>query len=92
MSKQTHLCRTSIRAQRMMGCKAQGRTGAEDEEVGLVPRRGWKTPKIVGVQLMLLLLRPGVHRVGRRRMNLQVAMLHVLGQNGMRMTHDSRIL
>ena len=89
MSKQTHLCRTSIRAQRMMGCKAQCRTGAEAEEVGLVPRRGWKTPKIVGVQLMLLLLRPGVHLVGKRLMNLQVHMLQVHGQNCTRMTHDS---
>ena len=75
-----------------MGGKAQGRAGAEDEEVGLVPRRGWKTQKIVGVLLMLLLLRPGVHLVGKRRMNLQVPMLQVHGQNGMRMTHDSRIL
>ena len=36
---QTILCRTSIRAQRRMGGKAQGRAGAVDEEVGLVPEQ-----------------------------------------------------
>ena len=36
---QTILGRTSIRAQRRMGGKAQGRAGAVDEEVGLVPEQ-----------------------------------------------------